>query len=164
MTSTLAALLARLHTSLYIHLFSELTGPVPSDNSLEARRKCLKHYPLRSLWQQQQRQQQTASRVSTPNMLPRRSQATPLQQIFLRWKRHSTATSLIPRAIRTMRKASKRPLTGDTYLYRNLRSERDPLNWSSAKKARMLAIIAYIAALADYTGGTGIIAVIPQAV
>ena len=43
-------------------------------------------------------------------------------------------------------------------------SERDPLSWSSAKKARMLAIIAYIAALADYTGGTGIIAVIPQAV
>ena len=39
----------------------------------------------------------------------------------------------------------------------------DPLNWSSGKKALTVAIIAYIAALADYTGGTAIITVIPQA-
>lgn len=43
-------------------------------------------------------------------------------------------------------------------------SPRDPLNWSSGKKAYILAIVAYIAALADYTGGTAIITVIPQAV
>ncbi|KAK5137508.1 hypothetical protein LTR08_008486 [Meristemomyces frigidus] len=42
-------------------------------------------------------------------------------------------------------------------------SPRDPLNWSPRKKAVTLAIIAYIAALADYTGGTAIITVIPQA-
>lgn len=41
-------------------------------------------------------------------------------------------------------------------------SPRDPLNWSSNKKAFMLAAIAYIAALADYTGGTAIITIIPQ--
>ncbi|KAK5125645.1 hypothetical protein LTR85_011919 [Meristemomyces frigidus] len=40
---------------------------------------------------------------------------------------------------------------------------RDPLNWSPRKKAFMLAAIAYIAALADYTGGTAIITVVPQA-
>ena len=39
----------------------------------------------------------------------------------------------------------------------------DPLNWSPRKKALTLVIIAYIAALADYTGGTAIITVIPQA-
>lgn len=38
----------------------------------------------------------------------------------------------------------------------------DPLNWSSRKKWLTVAIIAYIAALADYTGGTAIITVIPQ--
>ncbi len=41
-------------------------------------------------------------------------------------------------------------------------SPRDPLNWSPRKKASMLAAVAYIAALADYTGGTAIITVIPQ--
>ena len=39
----------------------------------------------------------------------------------------------------------------------------DPLNWSPRRKAMILAIIAYIAALADYTGGTAIITIIPQA-
>ena len=39
----------------------------------------------------------------------------------------------------------------------------DPLNWSPRKKTITLVIIAYIAALADYTGGTAIITVIPQA-
>lgn len=38
----------------------------------------------------------------------------------------------------------------------------DPLNWSAPKKAIILASICYIATLADYTGGTAIIAVIPQ--
>lgn len=38
----------------------------------------------------------------------------------------------------------------------------DPLNWSPRKKAVILGILAYIAALADYTGGTAIITVIPQ--
>ena len=42
-------------------------------------------------------------------------------------------------------------------------SPRDPLNWSSQKKSYMLAIVSYIAALADYTGGTAIITIIPQA-
>ena len=41
-------------------------------------------------------------------------------------------------------------------------SPNDPLNWSYRKKAVTLIIIAYIAALADYTGGTAIITVIPQ--
>ena len=41
-------------------------------------------------------------------------------------------------------------------------SPNDPLNWSYRKKAITLIIIAYIAALADYTGGTAIITVIPQ--
>jgi hypothetical protein len=38
----------------------------------------------------------------------------------------------------------------------------DPLNWSNNKKWLTVAIIAYIALLADYTGGTAIITVIPQ--
>ena len=38
----------------------------------------------------------------------------------------------------------------------------DPLNWSPRKKFVIIGIIAYIAALADYTGGTAIITVIPQ--
>lgn len=41
-------------------------------------------------------------------------------------------------------------------------SSNDPLNWSPSKKALTLVIIAFIAALADYTGGTAIITVIPQ--
>ena len=44
-----------------------------------------------------------------------------------------------------------------------LDSPDDPLNWSRGRKWAMLAIITYIAALADYTGGTAIITVIPQA-
>ena len=43
-----------------------------------------------------------------------------------------------------------------------LDSNDDPLNWSPRKKWIIVAIIAYIAALADYTGGTAIITVIPQ--
>lgn len=39
----------------------------------------------------------------------------------------------------------------------------DPLNWSPAKKAVTLAIIGFIAFLPDYTAGTGIVTVIPQA-
>jgi len=39
----------------------------------------------------------------------------------------------------------------------------DPLNWSPAKKAVTLAIIGYIAFLPDYTAGTGIVTLIPQA-
>ncbi|KAH8431081.1 putative MFS transporter [Aspergillus melleus] len=38
----------------------------------------------------------------------------------------------------------------------------DPLNWSSGKKWLIIGIMAYIAFLADYTGGTAIITVIPQ--
>lgn len=38
----------------------------------------------------------------------------------------------------------------------------DPLNWDARKKRWIVAIIAYIALLADYTGGTAIITVIPQ--
>lgn len=38
----------------------------------------------------------------------------------------------------------------------------DPLNWSGGKKWAIIAIVAYIALLADYTGGTAIITVIPQ--
>lgn len=41
-------------------------------------------------------------------------------------------------------------------------SPEDPLNWSARKKAVILASICYIATLADYTGGTAIITVIPQ--
>ncbi|KAL8816678.1 MAG: hypothetical protein Q9223_004345 [Gallowayella weberi] len=40
----------------------------------------------------------------------------------------------------------------------------DPLNWSPRRKWLMVAIIAYIAALADYTGGTAIIMIIPQSI
>ena len=43
-----------------------------------------------------------------------------------------------------------------------LDTDDDPLNWSPRKKWVIAAIIAYIAALADYTGGTAIITVIPQ--
>lgn len=39
----------------------------------------------------------------------------------------------------------------------------DPLNWTSGKKAITLAIIGFIAFLPDYTAGTGIVTVIPQA-
>ena len=39
----------------------------------------------------------------------------------------------------------------------------DPLNWTRAQKWTILGIVTYIAALADYTGGTAIITVIPQA-
>lgn len=38
----------------------------------------------------------------------------------------------------------------------------DPLNWSAAKKMWILGAIAYIALLADYTGGSAIITIIPQ--
>lgn len=38
----------------------------------------------------------------------------------------------------------------------------DPLNWSQRRKWQIIAIIAYIAFLADYTGGTAIINVLPQ--
>ena len=38
----------------------------------------------------------------------------------------------------------------------------DPLNWSSRRKWLIIGIMAYIAFLADYTGGTAIITVIPQ--
>lgn len=41
-------------------------------------------------------------------------------------------------------------------------SPHDPLNWPSRKKNMILASICYIATLADYTGGTAIITVIPQ--
>ena len=44
-----------------------------------------------------------------------------------------------------------------------LDTQDDPLNWTPRKKAVIIGIIAYIAALADYTGGSAIIAVIPQA-
>lgn len=44
-----------------------------------------------------------------------------------------------------------------------LDTQDDPLNWSPGRKWLTVAIIAYIAALADYTGGTAIITVIPQA-
>lgn len=43
-----------------------------------------------------------------------------------------------------------------------LDSNDDPLNWSPRRKWVIVAIIAYIAALADYTGGSAIITVIPQ--
>ena len=43
-----------------------------------------------------------------------------------------------------------------------LDTDDDPLNWSLRKKWLTVAIIAYIAALADYTGGSAIITVIPQ--
>ncbi|KAJ5702214.1 hypothetical protein N7488_009762 [Penicillium malachiteum] len=43
-----------------------------------------------------------------------------------------------------------------------LDSPEDPLNWKESKKLRIVAIIAYVALLADYTGGTAIITVIPQ--
>ena len=43
-----------------------------------------------------------------------------------------------------------------------LDTEDDPLNWSPGRKWAIVGIIAYIAALADYTGGTAIITVIPQ--
>ncbi len=43
-----------------------------------------------------------------------------------------------------------------------LDTDDDPLNWSPRRKWLIVAIIAYIAALADYTGGTAIITVIPQ--
>jgi hypothetical protein len=38
----------------------------------------------------------------------------------------------------------------------------DPLNWGNNKKWLIVAIVAYIALLADYTGGTAIVTVIPQ--
>ncbi|KAJ6008466.1 MFS transporter [Penicillium herquei] len=45
-----------------------------------------------------------------------------------------------------------------------LDSPEDPLNWKESKKLRIVAIVAYIALLADYTGGTAIITVIPQSI
>ena len=43
-----------------------------------------------------------------------------------------------------------------------LDSQDDPLNWSSRKKWFMVVVIAYIATLADYSGGTGVSTIIPQ--
>ena len=57
----------------------------------------------------------------------------------------------------------KKSANGFVLIPQPLDTDDDPLNWSSRKKWRMVAIIAYIAALADYTGGTAIITVIPQA-
>lgn len=45
-----------------------------------------------------------------------------------------------------------------------LDTSNDPLNWYPRKKALVLTIIAYIASLADYTGGTAILTIIPQSV
>ncbi|KAJ5643407.1 MFS transporter [Penicillium longicatenatum] len=45
-----------------------------------------------------------------------------------------------------------------------LDSPSDPLNWSERKKLWIVAVIAFIALLADYTGGTAIITVLPQSV
>lgn len=42
-------------------------------------------------------------------------------------------------------------------------SPHGPLNWGQRRKWQIIAIVAYIAFLADYTGGTAIIAVLPQA-
>ena len=39
----------------------------------------------------------------------------------------------------------------------------DPLNWSRSKKYWILAVVTYTAFLADYTSGSGIVVVIPQA-
>lgn len=43
-----------------------------------------------------------------------------------------------------------------------LDSPNDPLNWPEGKKRWIVAVIAFIALLADYTGGTAIITVLPQ--
>ncbi|KAJ5646969.1 MFS transporter [Penicillium lividum] len=43
-----------------------------------------------------------------------------------------------------------------------LDSPHDPLNWSVGKKRWIVAVIAYIAFLADYTGGSAIITILPQ--
>ncbi|KAJ5226038.1 MFS transporter [Penicillium chermesinum] len=43
-------------------------------------------------------------------------------------------------------------------------SSHDPLNWTDSKKRRIIATVAYISMLADYTGGTAIMTVLPQAV
>ncbi|KAI9691534.1 MAG: hypothetical protein M1822_007605 [Bathelium mastoideum] len=40
----------------------------------------------------------------------------------------------------------------------------DPLNWSAGKKYYILAVIAFLAFLPDYTAGTGIVTVIPQSI
>ena len=51
---------------------------------------------------------------------------------------------------------------GHVLIPQPLDTEDDPLNWSPRQKWLIVVIIAYIAALADYTGGTAIITVIPQ--
>ncbi|KAJ6010876.1 hypothetical protein N7451_002288 [Penicillium sp. IBT 35674x] len=43
-----------------------------------------------------------------------------------------------------------------------LDSPNDPLNWTEGKKRWIVAVIAFIALLADYTGGSAIITVLPQ--
>ncbi|KAJ5923773.1 MFS transporter [Penicillium verhagenii] len=45
-----------------------------------------------------------------------------------------------------------------------LDSPDDPLNWAENKKRWIIAVIAFIALLADYTGGSAIICVIPQSI
>jgi hypothetical protein len=42
-------------------------------------------------------------------------------------------------------------------------SANDPLNWPASKKYYTIAVIAFIAFLPDYTAGSGIVTVIPQA-
>jgi len=56
----------------------------------------------------------------------------------------------------------KKGADGYVLIPQPLDTDEDPLNWSPRKKWLTVAIIAYIAALADYTGGTAIITVIPQ--
>lgn len=56
----------------------------------------------------------------------------------------------------------KKSADGLVLIPQPLDTDDDPLNWSPRKKWLTVAIIAYIAALADYTGGTAIITVIPQ--
>lgn len=56
----------------------------------------------------------------------------------------------------------KKGADGFVLIPQPLDTEDDPLNWSPRKKWLTVAIIAYIAALADFTGGTAIITVIPQ--
>lgn len=56
----------------------------------------------------------------------------------------------------------KKGADGFVLIPQPLDTDEDPLNWSPRRKWLTVAIIAYIAALADYTGGTAIITVIPQ--
>jgi hypothetical protein len=62
----------------------------------------------------------------------------------------------------TMQRLKTTAVGGFVLIPQHLDTPDQPLSWSPGKKWVIVAIIAYIALLADRTGGTAIITIVPQ--